>query len=69
MRFISHHEIEQGLVHDGVRVVIVGKFCMRDFVSPGTRVGLTEDPKVCLNLLVDTFCLAIRLGVVGSGEG
>ena len=49
--------------------MIVGKFCMRDFVSPETRVGPAEDPKVRLNLLVDTLCLAIRLEVVGHGEG
>ena len=28
MGFISHHEIEQGLVCDGVRVVVVGEFNM-----------------------------------------
>ena len=69
MRFISHHEIEWRLVCDGVRAVIVGEFCMRDLVSPGTRVGSTEDLKVHVNLLVDTFSLAIRLGVIDSREG
>ena len=49
--------------------MIVGKFCMGDFVSPGTGVGPTEDPKVHFDLLVDTLCFAIRLRVVGSGEG
>ena len=68
MRFISHHEIEQGLICDGVRAVIVGEFSMRDFVCPRTRVGSTEDLKVHFNLLVDTFCFAIRLWVVDSGE-
>ena len=28
--FISHHEIERGLVCDGMRAVIVSKFCVRD---------------------------------------
>ena len=63
MRFISHHEIEWGLVCDGVRAVIVGEFSMKDFVCPGTRVGPAEDPKVRFNLLVDTFCFTIRLKV------
>ena len=49
--------------------MIVGKFCMGDFVCPGTRVGSAEDLKVCFNLLVDTFSLAIQLEVVGGGEG
>ena len=38
MRFISHHEIEWGLVCDRVRVVVVGKFCIGDLIGPGTRV-------------------------------
>ena len=49
--------------------MIVGEFSMKDFVCPGTRVGPAEDPKVRFNLLVDTFCLALRLWVVGGGEG
>ena len=47
MRFISHHEIEQRLAGDEVRTVIVCKFGMGDLVCPGTRVGPTEDLKVC----------------------
>ena len=69
MRFVSHHEIEWGLIRDGVWAVIVSEFGMGDFVSPGIRVGPTEDPKVCFNLLVDTFCFTVGLRVVGSGEG
>ena len=68
MRFISHHEIEQGLICDRVRAVVVGEHCMRDFVSLGIQVASTEDPKVYFNLLVDTFHLTIRLGVIGGGE-
>ena len=44
---------------DGMRAVVVGEFCMRDFVSPGTRVRSAEDPKVSFNLLVDMFYLAV----------
>ena len=49
--------------------MVVGKFCVGDLISLGTRVGPTEDPKVRFNLLVDTFCLAIGLWVICSGEG
>ena len=69
MGFISHHEIEWRLIRDGVRVVVMGEFGMRDFVCPGTRVGSAEDPKVHFNLLVDTFSFSIRLRVIGGGEG
>ena len=50
-------------------VVIVGKFSMGDFVCPGTGVGPAEDPKVHFDLLVDTFCFTVGLGVIGSREG
>ena len=53
---------------DRVRAVIVSEFSVQDFVCPGTRVGPVEDPKVCFNLLVDTFRFAVGLWVVGSGE-
>ena len=69
MGFISHHEIERGLIRDRMRAVIVGEFCMGDFVSPGTRVGSAEDLKVRFNLLVDMFCFTVGLGVIGGGEG
>ena len=32
--FISHHEIERGLIGDGVRTVIVGEFCVGDRFGP-----------------------------------
>ena len=67
MRFISHYEIEWRLIRDGVRAVIVGEFCMRDFVSSGTRIRSTEVSKVCFNLLIDPFCLTVRLKVVSGG--
>ena len=66
--FISHHEIEWGLIHDRVRVVVVGEFSMGDFISSGTWVVTTGDLKVCFHLLVDMFSFAIRLGVIGNGE-
>ena len=68
MRFISHHEVKWGLVGDGVGVVIVSKFCVRDFVGLGTQVISTEDPNVCFNLLIDMFYFSVGLGVIGSRE-
>ena len=34
MGFISHHEIERGLVCDGMRAVIVSEFCVGDRFGP-----------------------------------
>ena len=59
MRFIPHYKIEQVLVHDRMMAVIVGKFCLRDFIGPGTRVVSTEDLKVCFDLLVDMFSFVV----------
>ena len=42
---------------------------MGDLISPGTRIGPTEDPKIHFNFLVYMFHFAIRLWVVGSGKG
>ena len=32
--FISYHEIERGLVRDGMGAVVVGKFCMGNRFGP-----------------------------------
>ena len=32
--FVSHHEIERGLIRDGVRAVVVGEFCVGDQFGP-----------------------------------
>ena len=49
--------------------MIVGKFCMGDFICPGTRIWPAEDLKIGFHLLVNTFCFAIRLRVIHSGKG
>ena len=67
--FISHHEIERGLTGDGVRAVIVGKFCVGDRFGPRCGIIAAEDTKVRFDFLVDSFSLAVRLGVVSGGEG
>ena len=47
----------------------MSKLHMRDLIDPGTRVGSTEDPKICFNLLIDMFCFTIGLWVIGGREG
>ena len=55
------------MIDDGMGMVVMCEFSVGDLVCPGTRVGPTEDPKICFNLLVDMFCFAVRLRVVGGG--
>ena len=50
-------------------MVVVCKFSMGDCVCPEPRVTSIEDPKVCFDLLVDSFHFTIRLRVISSGEG
>ena len=59
MRFISHHEVEQGLICNRVEVVIISKLSMGDLISPGTQIASTEDLKVGFNLLANVFCFTI----------
>ena len=66
---IAHHEVERRLISDGMGVVIVGEFGMRDVISPRPGVVSAEDLKVCFDFLVYPFSFSVRLGVVGSGEG
>ena len=66
--FISHHEIEQRLVSDGVRAVIVSKFSVGDRFGPRCGVIAAEDAKVGLDFLIDPFCFSVGLWVIGSGE-
>ena len=68
MGFISHHEIEQGLISDGMRAVIMGKFGVRNVVSPGSRIVPTEDLKIGFYFLVYPFGFSISLWVIGGGE-
>ena len=66
---VSHHEVKRGLISDGVRAVIMGKFGMGDIVCPRSGVIPTEDPNVHFDFLVYLFGFSVRLGVVGSGKG
>ena len=49
--------------------MIVGKFCVRDQFGPRCGIIATEDAKVGLDFLVDSFHFAVRLRVIGGGEG
>ena len=53
--FISHHEIEWGLVGDRVGAVIVSKSSVGDVISPRSRVLSIEDLKVHFDFLVYLF--------------
>ena len=61
MGFISHHEEEWQLVGDGVRAMIVGKFCEGNMLGPRGRIRTREDLKIGFNLLVDLFSFPISL--------
>ena len=44
------------------------KFCRGEELSPFPRVMGAKDPKGGFNLLMGSFGLSIRVGVVGRGE-
>ena len=67
--FISHHEIEQRLVGNGMGVVIVSEFCVGDRFGPRCRIIAAEDMKVGFDFLVDSFRFAVGLQMIGGGEG
>ena len=69
MEFVTHHEVEWSLIGDGVRAMIVSKFCVGDVIGPGSGVISTEDPQVSFDFLVYSFGFSVKLGVVGGGEG
>ena len=66
--FISHHEIERRLVSDGMRAVVVGKFCVGYRFGPRCRIIAAEDAKVGFDFLIDPFRFAVGLWVIGGGE-
>ena len=49
--------------------MIVSEFSMGNVLSPGSRVGAAEDPKISFHLLVNMFSFSISLRVISSGEG
>ena len=69
MGFISHHEVEQRLVGDGVRAVIVSEFGVGNVIGPRSGVVPAEDLEVRFDFLVYSFGFSVRLRVIGGGEG
>ena len=69
MGFISHHEIEWGLIGNRMRAVIVSEFCVRNVIGPRYGVISAKDLKISFDFLVYSFSLSIGLGMVGSGKG
>ena len=67
--FISHHEIERGLIGDGMRAVIVGEFCVGDRFGPRCGIIAAKDAKVSFDFLIDSFGFAVGLRVISSGKG
>ena len=49
--------------------VIMCKFSVGDIFGLGSWVVSTEDPEICLDFLVYSFSLSVRLWVVSCGEG
>ena len=68
MGFISHHEIEWGLVRNGVRAVVMGEFSVGDRFGPRCGIIAAKDTKVGFDFLIDPFGFAVRLWVIGGGE-
>ena len=59
MGFISHHEVEQRLVGNRVRAVIVCEFGVGDVIDPRSGVIAAEGPKVCFDFLVYLFSFSV----------
>src|SRR5258708_34240737 len=62
-------EFKQGLACCHMNLVVICKLHYQEPVSPIILSVTYKDLEICLYLLVHTFCLAISLGVVGSGWG
>ncbi len=61
---IEYHE--RTLACRAVNPIVVGKFSEWEPVAPVGLLIVDEDSEVLLDLLVDSFCLAIRLRMEGS---
>ena len=69
MGFISHHEVERGLIGDRMRAVIMREFSMGDRFGPRCRTISAEDAKVGFYFLIYSFCFAVGLRMVSGREG
>ena len=61
MGFVPHHEVEQRLVGDEIRSVVMCEFGVRDRFGPRCRIIATEDSKISLHFLVYPFCFSVSL--------
>ena len=57
---------KQQVLSRGVNMVVVLEFSQREEVSPVVLSLVDEDAKVLFQFLLDTFCLAVSLGVICS---
>jgi len=62
--FIPHHEVEQGLFHDKVDLLIVAELYKRVERFPCFGVVGVEDLKIDFEFLVDPFCFSISLWMI-----
>jgi hypothetical protein len=46
--------------------VVMDKFCEGEVFDPCFRVGMTIDPEVCFQFLIEVFGLSIGLRVIGG---
>jgi len=63
-QFIPHHEVEQGLFHGGVDLLIVTKLHEGVEQFPHSGVVGAEDSKIDFEFLVDSFCFSIGFKVI-----
>jgi len=62
--FVPHHEVEQGLFHGGVDLLIVTELHEGVEQFPCSGVVGAEDSKIDFKFLVDSFCFSISLRVI-----
>src|SRR6267154_2477940 len=64
--FKTHHQIEGGCIARIVFLLVMDEFCHREVVSPFCWFVSAVDPEVGFKFLIQTFCLAVCLGMVGG---
>ena len=67
--FVSHHEIEQRFIGNGVGAVVVCEFGVGNRFGPRCWVIATEDAEISVNFLVDSFSFTVGLWMISGGEG
>ena len=66
--FISHHEVERGLIGDRMRAVIMHEFSMGYRFRPRCGIIAAEGAKVGFYFLIYSFCFAVGLRMVSGRE-